>query len=74
MPITPRLRPGTGPRQPRLAAPRCRGGVSSLLRLSQPAAARLPSTTDLCDWVARAASALKFPTVPAFAPSEFTAG
>ena len=73
MPLTPRLRPSTGPRQPRRAAPSCRGGASSLLRLTQPGASRLPSTLDLGGWISRAAQALKFPTVPAFAPSDFTA-
>jgi hypothetical protein len=34
----------------------------------------LPSTLDIGGWVSRAASALKLPTVPVFAPSEFTAG
>jgi hypothetical protein len=74
MPLTPRLRPATGPRQSRRAAPSCRGGASSLLRLSQPSAPRLPSTSDVLGWVSRAASALRLPTVPQFAPSEFTAG
>jgi len=74
MPLTPRPRPFTGPRQPKRAAPSCRGGASSLLRLSQPGASRLPSTLDLGGWISRAAQALKFPTVPAFAPSDFTAG
>ncbi|HJV62098.1 MAG TPA: hypothetical protein VJ743_14210 [Albitalea sp.] len=74
MPLTPRLRPTTGPRQPRRAAPSCRGGASSLLRLAQPAGTRLPSRIDLGEWVQRAASALKLPRVPSFAPSEFTAG
>jgi hypothetical protein len=73
MPFRPRLRPGQGPYQPRKAAPSCRGGASSLLRLSQPAAGRLPSTTDIGGWISRAAQALRFPTVPAFAPSDFIA-
>ena len=74
MPLTPRLRPAAGPRQTRRAAPSCRGGASSLLRLSQPSAPRLPSTSDVLGWVSRAASALRLPTAPQFAPSEFTAG
>jgi len=73
MPLTPRLRPTTGPRQPRRAAPSCRGGASSLLRLTQPGISRLPSTLDLGGWISRAVQVLKFPTVPAFAPSDFTA-
>jgi hypothetical protein len=74
MPLTPRLRPSQSPRTARRAAPSCRGGASSLLRLTQPTAPRLPSTLDLQGWVSRAASALSLPRVPVFAPSEFTAG
>jgi hypothetical protein len=36
--------------------PRCRGGASSVLRLAQPGAARLPGTLALSDWASRAAS------------------
>jgi hypothetical protein len=50
----------------RPAAPRCRNGVSSLLRLSQPDAARLPQAQTVSDWAARAASLLAGP--------EFTVG
>ena len=39
----------------RPATPSCRGGASSLLRLTQPAA-RLPTPLDLSDWAHRAAS------------------
>ena len=74
MSLTPRLRPAAGPRQSRRAAPSCRGGASSLLRLSQPSAPRLPSSSDIIGWVSRAASALHLPATPQFAPSEFTAG
>jgi hypothetical protein len=35
---------------------------------------QLPSVEDLGGWIKRAAQALRVPTVPAFAPSEFTAG
>jgi hypothetical protein len=74
MSLTPRLRP-VGPRVARRAAPRCRGGASSLLRLTQPSAPRLPSTLDIGGWVSRAAGALKLlPSAPAFAPSELSAG
>ena len=38
-------------------SPRCRGGASSLLRLTQPSAPRLPAALDLADWVSRAAGA-----------------
>ncbi len=41
----------------RPARPHCRGGASSLLRLAQPAAPRLPAPLDLTDWLRRAASA-----------------
>jgi len=74
MPLTPRLRSATGARQNRRATPTCRGGASSLLRLSQPAAPRLPSASDVMGWVSRAASALRLPAVPQFAPSDFHAG
>jgi hypothetical protein len=74
MPLTSRLRPAAAARQSRRAAPSCRGGASSLLRLSQPAAPRLPSASDVLGWVSRAASALRMPAAPQFAPSEFTAG
>ena len=74
MPLTPRLRSATGARQNRRATPTCRGGASSLLRLAQTSAPRLPSATDLGGWLSRAAGALKLPAVPTFAPSEFTTG
>jgi len=38
--------------------PHCRGGVSSLLRLSQAGAARLPTAQDLAGWIQRAGSVL----------------
>jgi hypothetical protein len=41
----------------RPAGPHCRGGASSLLRLSQPATPRLPTPLDLADWMSRAAAA-----------------
>lgn len=50
----------------RPAAPRCRAGASSLLRLSQPEASRLPQAQFVSDWAARAASLLAGP--------EFTVG
>jgi hypothetical protein len=55
----------------RRAAPSCRNGVSSVLRLAQPAAPRLPSKIDIESWVSRAANALRLPQVPQFAPSDF---
>ncbi|MES2958839.1 MAG: hypothetical protein V4792_11655 [Pseudomonadota bacterium] len=39
----------------RPSAPRCRGGASSLLRLSSAAANRWPSATALSDWAGRLA-------------------
>lgn len=45
----------------RPVAPRCRNGVSSLLRLSQPDAARLPQPQSVTEWAARAASLLAGP-------------
>lgn len=70
MSLSKRSRPSAAPKA-RRAAPSCRGGVSSLLRLGQPAAPRFPSKIDLEGWVSRAASALRLPTVPQFAPSDF---
>ena len=57
----------------RRVAPSCRGGASSLLRLAQPAATRLPSTHDLGDWIQRALSVLTPMSAPSFAPSDFNA-
>ena len=48
------------------------GGASSLLRLSNAAAPRLPKAPALADWVQRAASVLGLKQEgPAFAASEF---
>jgi hypothetical protein len=58
------------PFAPRLAAPRCRGGASSLLRLSASAAGRWPSAQALTAWADRGAAnddAVPAPTV-ALAP------
>ncbi len=52
------------PRRLRPANPSCRGGASSVLRLSQPAAQRLPTALDLSDWMSRAASVLMPVTGP----------
>ena len=54
------------PRRLRPANPSCRGGASSLLRLTQPTATRLPTTLDLSDWMSRAASVLMPVTGPHF--------
>lgn len=45
------------PRLNRPARPHCRGGASSLLRLSQAAAPRLPTPAEVADWMTRAAGA-----------------
>lgn len=72
MPLT-RSPSAPAPRRLRPAGPHCRGGASSLLRLSNPAAARLPKAPDLADWIQRAAtSLLGADRMPAFAASEFT--
>lgn len=44
----------------------CRGGASSLLRLSLPTARRLPTAQDLGDWLGRAADAMLPVTGPHF--------
>ena len=53
------------PRLHRPARPHCRGGASSLLRLSQPAAPRLPTPTEVADWMSRAAGAYQRSAAPA---------
>lgn len=59
--------PVPAPRRARPANPRCRGGVSSVLRLAQPGGSqRLPSALDLADWVSHAASVLLPVTGPHF--------
>lgn len=50
----------------RPAGPHCRGGASSLLRLTQPGDRRLPTAVDLGDWVSRAVPALMTVTGPHF--------
>jgi hypothetical protein len=45
-------------RRGRPAGPHCRGGASSVLRLSQVGAPRLPTAQDLAGWIQRAGSAL----------------
>ncbi len=54
----------------RRAAPSCRGGASSMLRLAQPAT---PRPGHLTNWLSRAASVLAPSTAPVLAvrPSEF---
>jgi hypothetical protein len=73
----PLIRSQTAPatRRNRPAGPHCRGGASSLLRLANPAAPRLPKGPDLSGWIHRAAASLLGGSpdhMPAFAASEFT--
>lgn len=63
MPLT-RSAKTFAPRRPRPATPRCRGGASSVLRLTQPAAPRLPSGPELSDWMSRAVGELMPVTGP----------
>ena len=55
---TARISSATAPRRGRPANPSCRGGASSMLRLTQSASARLPSAPALSDWMSHAASVL----------------
>lgn len=73
MPIASRLRAAaSSPRHPRRATPSGRSGLSSVLRLAQPAASRLPQALDLSGWMRRAAQAL-VPDHPAWAATEISA-
>ena len=54
----------------RPAAPRCRGGASSLLRLSATVGSRWPSATALGDWAGRIAR--QEALAPEQAPPGFT--
>lgn len=72
MPLT-RSQPAS--RRVRPAGPHCRGGASSLLRLSNPTAPRLPKGSDLSAWASRAAKRLlggQGEGMPEFAASAFT--
>lgn len=62
--IRSRNTPRTGRVRP--AGPHCRGGASSLLRLTQPGYGRLPTAADLGDWVSRAVPVLMTVTGPHF--------
>lgn len=57
-------------RRARPAGPHCRGGASSVLRLTQPVAPRLPNVLDLESWVSRAGDVLMQVTGPL---AEYTA-
>ena len=52
------------PRRSRPTTPSCRGGASSVLRLPQASAQRLPSAPALSDWMSHAASVLMPVTGP----------
>ena len=56
----------TAMRRLRPANPSCRGGASSVLRLTQADAKRLPTALDLSGWMSRAASVLLPVTGPHF--------
>ena len=58
----------SAPPRARPANPRCRGGASSVLRLAQPTARRLPTTLELSDWMSHAASVLMPVTGPLAEP------
>lgn len=75
MPLT-RQKSFSTVRRGRPAGPSCRGGASSLLRLAQPEAKRLPGTLDLAEWASRAAAVLMPVTGlhGTFAASEFGPG
>jgi hypothetical protein len=76
------LHPPRARRPGRRSTPSCRGGVSSLLRLAQPAAGRAAGVgVDVTAWLARAASVLAPVGAPAlpvrpseFAPSQWLVG
>ncbi len=51
-------------RRLRPATPSCRGGASSVIRLTQSATGRLPNALDLSDWMDRATSVLMPVTGP----------
>ena len=53
----------------RPTAPRCRGGVSSLLRLSSAATSRWPAATKLTDWAGRLAETDDAALAPMVAPA-----
>ena len=62
--IRSRNSPRTGRARP--AGPHCRGGASSLLRLTQAGDRRLHAAADLGDWVSRAVPVLMPVTGPNF--------
>ena len=61
---TARTTTAPAPKRVRPANPSCRGGASSLLRLTQTASGRLPSAPALSDWMSHAASVMMPVTGP----------
>jgi hypothetical protein len=53
-----RITANPAPKRVRPANPSCRGGASSLLRLTQTASNRLPSAPALTEWMSQAASVM----------------
>jgi len=53
-----RITTSPAPKRVRPANPSCRGGASSLLRLTQTSSSRLPSAPALTDWMSQAASVM----------------
>jgi hypothetical protein len=53
----------------RLAAPRCRGGASSLLRLSSVVAGHWPSATALKAWAEQQGEVTRTASAPMLAPA-----
>ena len=51
----------------RPCGPSCRGGASSVLRLTQPAQSLMPSRSNLSDWLSHAAEVMLPVTGPHFA-------
>ena len=54
------------PARTRPAGPHCRGGASSVLRLTQPATNLAPSRMSLSDWLSRATDMVMPVTGPHF--------
>ena len=75
--MNPKLKPTRSNSANRRVSPSCRGGASSLLRLSRSDSTRLPSVEHLSGWVQRAAalfSASTRPPPPPFGVSEYGIG
>lgn len=72
MPFISRQRAVCSARLNRRAAPSCRGGASSMLRLAQPGACGLPPASALSQWARGTGQAL-IPADPAWAVVEINA-